>query len=106
MYAHQADALGNLPPRRGDRRALPHDCTVANGAGLFFSGPATYLRGHGSRRFLFMFDFDAIGQAIPNAFGAVGDPTRPVVLLEGDASALMSVTSSTRRLATIRGCSS
>jgi acetolactate synthase I/II/III large subunit len=71
---------------------LPRECTLVIGSGHFFAFPCTYLNGYRSRRFLYTYDFGTIGQAIPTGFGvAVADPSRPVVVLEGDASTLMNV---------------
>jgi thiamine pyrophosphate-dependent acetolactate synthase large subunit-like protein len=88
-------APGEVDPRRlvGEfDRALPLDCTIVVGVGHFFTTPAVYLNGHRSRRFLFTYDFGCIGQAVPTAFGvAVADPSRPLVVFEGDVSALMHV---------------
>ena len=71
---------------------LPHDCTLVIGSGHFFAFPTTYLNGYRSRRFLYTYDFGTIGQAIPTGFGvAIADPSRPVVVIEGDASTLMNV---------------
>lgn len=71
---------------------LPRECTLVIGSGHFFAFPCTYLNGYRSRRFLYTYDFGTIGQAIPTGFGvAVADPSRPVVVIEGDASTLMNV---------------
>jgi acetolactate synthase I/II/III large subunit len=73
-------------------RLLPEDCTVVIGAGHFMSFPIMYLSGRRKRRFLYTYDFGCIGQAIPTAFGiAVAEPSRPVVVFEGDGSAMMNI---------------
>ncbi len=85
---------GHVDPRRVMGRMdslLPDDCTVVIGAGHFMSFPIMYLSGK-RRRFLYTYDFGCIGQAIPTAFGiAAADPSKPVVVFEGDGSAMMNI---------------
>lgn len=88
-------APGELDPRRVAAeldRHLPANAMVLVGVGHYWSSPAIYLNGNRTRRFIFAYDFGCIGQTIPTAFGAsVAEPSRPVVVFEGDASALMAV---------------
>jgi thiamine pyrophosphate-dependent acetolactate synthase large subunit-like protein len=71
---------------------LPKACRVVIGAGHFWSVPASHLHGYRSRTFDYTLDFGCIGQALPTAIGvALADPTRPVVVFEGDGSVLMHI---------------
>jgi acetolactate synthase-1/2/3 large subunit len=94
------EAHWDLPPDTVDPRSfiqhvdplLANPCTIVIGGGHNLSFPSMFLSGGPSRRFIFTYDFGCIGQGIPNAFGAaVAAPDRPVVLFEGDASALMTI---------------
>jgi acetolactate synthase I/II/III large subunit len=93
-------AQWNVPPDTVDPRRfiryvdplLPDPCTIVIGGGHNLSFPCMFLSGGPSRRYVFTYDFGCIGQGIPNAFGAaVANPDHPVVLFEGDASALMTI---------------
>lgn len=73
-------------------RTIPDDAIVVSGAGHFWSFVNTGLTGRGGRRFLYCLGFGSIGQALPVAVGvAVGNPGRPVVVVDGDSSILMHV---------------
>jgi acetolactate synthase-1/2/3 large subunit len=99
--AADMDAAGwDLPADTVDPRSfiravdtlLPETCTVVIGGGHNLSFPSMFLSGGANRRFVFTYDFGCIGVGIPIAFGvAVATPDRPVILFEGDASALMTI---------------
>lgn len=93
--AHWDLPAGTVDPRSFIRHLdplLPDPCTVVIGGGHNLSYPSMFLSGGPSRRFVFTYDFGCIGQGIPIAFGAaVARPEHPVVLFEGDASALMTI---------------
>jgi thiamine pyrophosphate-dependent acetolactate synthase large subunit-like protein len=88
-------AAGETDPRRVIQELdnlLPEESNVVIGAGHFWSFPTVYLNGGRSRRFFYTYDFGCIGQAVPTAFGiAIADPSRPTVVFEGDASAIMNI---------------
>jgi thiamine pyrophosphate-dependent acetolactate synthase large subunit-like protein len=73
-------------------QTLPSDSDVVIGIGHFWGFPVPYLHGYSSRRFFYAGDFGSIGTAIPTAFGvAVAQPSRPVIVFDGDASALQNI---------------
>lgn len=62
------------------------------GLGHFWWFPIVFLEGQDVSSFLFVPEMGAIGQTFAAALGAaVAEPARPVVLVEGDASLMMSV---------------
>lgn len=69
---------------------IPPNAIVVSGAGHFWSFVNKGLSGRGGRTFLYCLGFGSIGQALPVAIGAaVGNPDRPVVVVDGDSSILM-----------------
>jgi thiamine pyrophosphate-dependent acetolactate synthase large subunit-like protein len=69
---------------------IPPGAIVVSGAGHFWSFVNKGLSGRGGRTFLYCLGFGSIGQALPVAIGAaVGNPERPVVVVDGDSSILM-----------------
>jgi acetolactate synthase I/II/III large subunit len=73
-------------------RHLPEDAVVIVGGGHFMAFAMQYLRNPSARSFELVCDFMCIGQGIPAGVGAaVAAPDRPVVVIEGDASALMHI---------------
>jgi acetolactate synthase-1/2/3 large subunit len=69
---------------------IPDGAIVVSGAGHFWSFVNKGLSGRGGRTFLYCLGFGSIGQALPVAVGAaVGNPERPVVVVDGDSSILM-----------------
>jgi thiamine pyrophosphate-dependent acetolactate synthase large subunit-like protein len=73
-------------------RSLPPDAHVVVGIGHFWYFVAPYLRPQPSRTFHFTTGFASIGQALPVGVGAaLGGGRRPVVVVEGDGSAVMNV---------------
>jgi thiamine pyrophosphate-dependent acetolactate synthase large subunit-like protein len=62
------------------------------GLGHFWWFPIVFLEGRDASSYLFVPEMGAIGQTFAAALGAaVGDAPRPVVLIEGDASLMMSI---------------
>jgi thiamine pyrophosphate-dependent acetolactate synthase large subunit-like protein len=73
-------------------RELPPDAHVVVGIGHFWYFVAPYLRPEPSRTFHFACGFASIGQAIPVGVGAaLADAGRPVVVIDGDGSAVMNI---------------
>ena len=73
-------------------QALPSESDVVIGIGHFWGFPVPYLYGHRSRRFFYAGDFGSIGSAMPTALGiAVAHPSRPVIVIDGDASVLQNI---------------
>jgi acetolactate synthase I/II/III large subunit len=69
---------------------IPAGAIVVSGAGHFWSFVNKGLSGKDGRTFLYCLGFGSIGQALPVAVGAaVGNPDRPVVVVDGDSSILM-----------------
>ena len=74
-----------------DRR-LPGDAYVVVGIGHFWYFVAPYLHPEPARTFQFARGFASIGQAIPIGIGAaLAAARRPVVVIEGDGSAIMNI---------------
>jgi acetolactate synthase I/II/III large subunit len=100
VTADMEEASWDLPAHTVDPRSfircvdtlLPDGCTVVIGGGHNLTFSSMFLSGGADRRFVFTYDFGCIGVGIPIAFGvAVATPDRPVILFEGDASALMTI---------------
>jgi thiamine pyrophosphate-dependent acetolactate synthase large subunit-like protein len=71
---------------------LPPDAHVVTGIGHFWYFSAPYLRSTPDRTFHFACGFASIGQAIPVGVGAAAaNGNRPVVVIEGDGSAVMNL---------------
>lgn len=71
---------------------LPDQCIIVVGCGHFFTSAAPLLSGRRTRRFVFSYDFGAIGQSLPMSIGAAfADPQTPVCLIDGDGSVAMSL---------------
>lgn len=61
------------------------------GLGHFWWYPIAFLEGRDASSFLFIPEFGAIGQAFAAALGASVAESRPLVLIEGDGSLMMSI---------------
>ncbi|MSP05004.1 MAG: thiamine pyrophosphate-binding protein [Acetobacteraceae bacterium] len=100
-------ALLNAPPHQYDRpndgldprrlaialgKAIPPGAIVTCGVGHFFSFPAMYTALPDGTEMQFSYQFGAVGQTLPVAIGiAVGNPGRPLILIEGDGSLMMNM---------------
>lgn len=89
------DGEGAMDPREAVavlEEHIPPGAIVVCGAGHFWSWVNKGLTGKSGRTFLYCLGFGSIGQALPVAIGAaVGNPDRPVVVVDGDSSILMHV---------------
>jgi len=71
---------------------LPQNCRVICGVGHFWSFAGQYLALRPDVDISFVHQFSSIGQTLPTAIGgAFADPSRPVVMIEGDGSLMMHI---------------
>ena len=87
---------GTLDPRavlRALDEAVPRDWTIVVGAGHFWTMAVDYFHERTPSDYRFTcLDFGVVGQGLPSAIGvAVADPSRSVLLVEGDGSLLMNI---------------
>ncbi len=92
---HQAEVgQGEVDPRfvsTAISERLTPETTLVIGAGHFWAFPVMHIRGR-SRSTLFSNHFGSIGLGLPVAIGAAhASPRQPTILLEGDASVMMSL---------------
>lgn len=72
--------------------SVPKDWLTVIGAGHYWNFTIPALTGRGPNAYMYTYDFGVIGQGLPNAIGAaVADPSRSVVLIEGDGSLIMNI---------------
>jgi thiamine pyrophosphate-dependent acetolactate synthase large subunit-like protein len=82
---HPREAMATLS------EAADEDTRYAVGLGHFWWFPIAFLDGRDASSFLFIPEFGAIGQTFAAALGASVAESRPLVLIEGDGSLMMSV---------------
>lgn len=74
------------------RTSLASGARVVLGGGHFWAFPVIGVRGRSDLSWQFSYQFGSIGQTLPVALGAwYADPTRPLVVIDGDGSLLMNI---------------
>src|SRR5690606_22017044 len=72
--------------------AIPPNALIVCGLGHFISWPIMRMPTTPGHDWIFSYGFGAIGQTLPVAIGAaIGQPDRPVVVIEGDGSIMMPI---------------
>jgi acetolactate synthase-1/2/3 large subunit len=74
------------------RTTLPEGAQVVVGGGHFWAFVVMGVHGRTDLSWQFSYQFGSIGQTLPVAIGMwFGDPTRPLVVIDGDGSVLMHI---------------
>lgn len=74
------------------RTSLPHGAQVVLGGGHFWAFVVMGVHKRPDLHWQFSYQFGSIGQTLPVAIGSwYGDPSRPLVVIDGDGSVLMHI---------------